>query len=147
MTARAFRVHAFDNVATLLDDADPGPIRILGEGAFTVEGREKVVLGHKIAVVDIPRGGAIFKFGVHIGHAIKAIRFGEWVHLHNSASDYDARSQTLLAVLRALNFVNSAVMTFGHVAHGKCAGFAKALQVPSSQPQVDFNHNMLHRPG
>ena len=38
---------------------------------------------------------AVVKFGVRIGHATAAIRAGDWVHLHNCASDVDERSGTL----------------------------------------------------
>ena len=51
--------------------------------------------GHKIAVRDVAPSEAVIKLGARIGHAMRAIRQGEWVHLHNLASDLDARSGTL----------------------------------------------------
>ncbi len=35
------------------------------------------------------------KYGVSIGYATTPIRAGQWVHLHNCASYFDERSNTL----------------------------------------------------
>ncbi len=93
----AFVVHAGDNVATLLADAGPGaPLRINGAGtAGTVDAREAIRGGHKIALGAIAAGEPIVKYGVPIGRATRAIAVGDWVHLHNCASFLDERSGTL----------------------------------------------------
>ncbi|MDY4518822.1 MAG: altronate dehydratase family protein [Candidatus Spyradocola sp.] len=39
--------------------------------------------GHKVALCDIPAGGAVIKYGHPIGRATRPIRAGEWVHTHN----------------------------------------------------------------
>ncbi len=94
---RCFKVHAADNVATMLDDAGAGPCQLLGEsaGQSSIASLEPIKLGHKIALCDIRGGQRIVKFGVAIGHATGDVRAGQWVHLHNLASDFDQRSQTL----------------------------------------------------
>lgn len=92
---RCFRVNPADNVATLLDDADNGPVVLLGDVEQTLVLREPVKLGHKIALSEIAQGAAVIKFGVPIGQATRPIAAGEWVHLHNCASNFDQRSQTL----------------------------------------------------
>lgn len=93
MSARAFRVHPEDDVATLLADAEPGPLDVVGGGRLEL--REPVKLGHKVALRAIAQGEAVLKHGVSIGVATAAIEAGRWVHLHNLASRLDARSQTL----------------------------------------------------
>lgn len=93
---RCFQVHQADNVATLLDDAETTLAQVLG--GLTDEVvllREPIKLGHKVAVRDIAAKEAIVKFGVPIGQATRAIRIGEWVHLHNCRSLLDERSSTL----------------------------------------------------
>lgn len=95
MTPRAFRVHAADNVATLIDDAPPGPVMLLGGGGDALTAREPIARGHKIAFADIAAGAPVLKFGARIGHAAKPIARGAWVHLHNLASDLDERSGSL----------------------------------------------------
>jgi hypothetical protein len=94
---RAFCIHVEDNVATLLDDApQPGVARILGTARVNeVASLEPIMLGHKIAICDMPAGQPVVKFGVTIGRASRDIRAGQWVHLHNCESTFDQRSQTL----------------------------------------------------
>jgi altronate dehydratase small subunit len=92
-----FRINRLDNVATALHDVVAGgtEVTVLGESSQALRALEPVKLGHKIALVDIPEGSQIIKFGVAIGSATRRIRAGEWVHLHNCASGFDERSQTL----------------------------------------------------
>jgi hypothetical protein len=94
--ANAFCIHPSDNVATLLDDASAGSIHLTGAiEQDSVTALEPIHHGHKVATRDVPQGGAILKYGIRIGHAARAIRAGEWVHLHNMASDFDERSASL----------------------------------------------------
>lgn len=93
---KGFRIHEFDNVATLLADAFDEDIQIIGA---TIEKPvhccEPVNYGHKIAVFDIAPNADVVKYGVVIGTAIQAIQAGQWVHLHNCKSQLDERSGTL----------------------------------------------------
>lgn len=97
MNPRAFQIHLADNVATLLDDAPPGPVLHLGASADSgkLAAREFIARGHKIALTAIAAGAAVVKYGVPIGHATRPIAPGEWVHIQNLTSDYDARSKSL----------------------------------------------------
>lgn len=95
MTVRCFQGQAIDNVATLLDNAEAGPLDVLGPERGMVTALEAIARGHKVALADIPSGGAVVKLGARIGHAMRDIAKGEWVHLHNLASDLDERSATL----------------------------------------------------
>jgi hypothetical protein len=91
----AFRIHGADNVATLLSSTGPGVVTITGEASTQVVARESIAAGHKIALAPIPLDGAVTKYGWPIGRATRPIEAGEWVHLHNLASNYDERSSTL----------------------------------------------------
>ncbi|MCX6937968.1 MAG: UxaA family hydrolase [Verrucomicrobia bacterium] len=93
--ARAVRIHPSDNVATLLDDARPGIVQILGAERLNVTAVEPVAAGHKIALHAVAKGDPVLKYGFPIGHAVRALNAGEWVHLHNLASNYDERSSSL----------------------------------------------------
>ena len=92
--ASAFQVHATDNVATLLGEAAAGaPLQIVGPApSSNLASREKIELGHKVALAAIPEGAPIVKFGIVIGIATRPIAPGEWVHLHNCRSQLDERS-------------------------------------------------------
>ena len=97
MTSRCFQINSADNVATLLDNADAGPVACVGSASTRSEliAKESIGRGHKIALVDLPAGAAVIKFGVRIGHCTQPISRGAWVHLHNLASDLDQRSGQL----------------------------------------------------
>jgi altronate dehydratase small subunit len=92
---RAVRIHPADNVATLLDDARPGVVQILGTERFEIVARESILAGHKIALRSVAAGEPIVKYGFPIGRAVRELTVGDWVHLHNLASNYDERSSTL----------------------------------------------------
>ena len=97
MKPRCFQVHPKDNVATAVEDVSAGASAVIV--AAVAENRvpviESIARGHKVALQDIPAGGAVIKFGARIGHATQPIARGAWVHLHNLASDLDERSATL----------------------------------------------------
>jgi len=93
-SSSAFQVNASDNVATLLAEAAQGTVVavIAPAGKREIAAREKIALGHKIALVPINEDDTILKFGVVIGMAMRRIEAGEWVHLHNCRSQLDERS-------------------------------------------------------
>jgi galactarate dehydratase len=71
------RMHANDNVAIVVNDGG------LPAGATFPNGlqlREQVPQGHKVALVDLPAGAAAVRYNVAIGHALKDIAAGSWVH-------------------------------------------------------------------
>jgi altronate dehydratase small subunit len=82
---RALIMHDRDNVATLVQEAKKGQrVRAEMRGkSQTVEAREEIPFGFKIAMVDIPQGGTIIKYGELIGRASSSISRGAMVHIHN----------------------------------------------------------------
>jgi altronate dehydratase small subunit len=93
---RCFQVNTDDNVATLLEDAGPGPAAVLGAARnAAVELLEEIKLGHKVCTRAAAKGDLIVKYGVPIGVATQDIALGAWVHLHNCASRVDERSNHL----------------------------------------------------
>src|SRR5690606_1745473 len=42
--------------------------------------REKIPQAHKVALIDIPAGGKVLRYGVVIGRALYPIAAGSWVH-------------------------------------------------------------------
>lgn len=90
-----FQIRPGDNVAVLLEDAEPGEsVRIVGENGGEVVLLEAIEYGHKVALADIAQGEAVVKYSIRIGTATTDIRKGENVHLHNCASDHDERSNS-----------------------------------------------------
>jgi hypothetical protein len=93
---KAFRIHPDDNVAVLLGDCFGGIVEILGASAgMRMDAHGEIKTGHKIALATFSAGDPVVKYGLRIGHATRCIAPGDWVHLHNCASDCDERSNTL----------------------------------------------------
>jgi galactarate dehydratase len=79
MTAAPFtiRLHEQDNVAIVANDTGLPAGAVLNSGLVLAE---RVPQGHKVALVDLPEGAAVLRYGIPIGHAIQAIAAGSWVH-------------------------------------------------------------------
>lgn len=80
LAARApltIRMHPEDNVAIVANDGGLPAGTSLPGGPVLVE---KVPQGHKVALVDLPAGAAVLRYGVPIGYALEAIAAGAWVH-------------------------------------------------------------------
>lgn len=100
--AECFLISLGDNVATLLTDTQPGAVAVRGEASRReIAATEPIRMGHKIALREIETGDAVVKYGVAIGAATRRIAPGEWVHLHNCRSCYDAQSSRLDVVTGA----------------------------------------------
>jgi altronate dehydratase small subunit len=95
--AQAFRIHAADNVATLLSDVMQDDILVVqGDGEpLELKALQTVRAGHKIALRELSAGDRVIKYGAPIGEASQRIVPGEWVHLHNCRSLYEALSSEL----------------------------------------------------
>lgn len=71
------RMHVADNVAIVANDGGLAAGTVLADGLVLVD---QVPQAHKVALVDIPAGGAVRRYDVPIGYAIKPIPAGSWVH-------------------------------------------------------------------
>ena len=79
-----------DNVITVVADCESGDtitIKDKSEKHHYVC-NQSVPFGHKIAIKDINIGENIIKYGEAIGAASKAIKKGDWVHIHNTIDTY-----------------------------------------------------------
>ena len=83
-------IHPNDNVAVALTDVAKGEVIELK--GITVTAAEDIKRGHKMALADLAKGDKIIKYGYPIGHASKAIKAGEWVHVHNVKTDLSEES-------------------------------------------------------
>ncbi len=70
-------MHPADNVAIVANDGGLPAGAMLPGGLVLLE---KVPQAHKVALVDIPEGGAVRRYNVVIGYALKPIAAGSWVH-------------------------------------------------------------------
>ena len=74
-----------DNVAVALLDLRSGDILKLPVGRELTTTKD-IPYGHKVALVDIPEGESVIKYGETIGLTTRDIVRGEWVHTHNMGS-------------------------------------------------------------
>ncbi len=73
----SIRMHDADNVAIVANDGGLPPGALLPGGLVLVD---RIPQGHKVALVDLPRGAAVLRYNVPIGYALKDIPAGSWVH-------------------------------------------------------------------
>ncbi len=82
---RALMMHPSDNVATAVEEIQPGDdVRIpAANAAITLRATETIPFGFKVALQDIRPGEVIRKYGETIGKASVLIGKGALVHIHN----------------------------------------------------------------
>lgn len=85
---RAIVLDELDNVATALEDIEPGETVLvrLPEGELNLKVCARIPFGHKFSIKPIKRGESVIKYGEIIGKATEDIEVGEWVHVHNVES-------------------------------------------------------------
>lgn len=85
---KALVLSDLDNVATALEDIEPGETVLLKmpEGEMKLKVGARIPFGHKLSIRRIPKGFKVIKYGEAIGRAIRDIEVGEWVHVHNVES-------------------------------------------------------------
>jgi altronate hydrolase len=74
-----------DNIAVAVRNLPPGLAVQYNGRTFTLS--QRIGLGHKIALRDINKGEAIYKYGQIIGFAREDIPAGSHVHVHNVSAD------------------------------------------------------------
>lgn len=87
----AIRMHPADNVAVVMSALAAGDsLRVVteqGDACDRVDLATDLPLPyHKVALVDLPAGAEVLKYGEVIGRTTAPIARGAWVHLHNLAS-------------------------------------------------------------
>ena len=97
---RALIMHPSDNVATAVEEIQPGEELAIpvGKERLSLRATEAIPFGFKIALQDIPRGEIIRKYGETIGRASVPIGKGALVHIHNlegtrARGDLEGRGQ------------------------------------------------------
>ncbi|MDQ0338300.1 altronate dehydratase small subunit [Caldalkalibacillus uzonensis] len=84
--ANAVKMKDNDNVATAVRDlskGEKGRVKINQGEMAEVDLLDDIPFGHKFALLDIPKGASVIKYGEEIGIATQDIHCGEHVHIHN----------------------------------------------------------------
>ena len=85
--------HPKDNVATAKSLIKSGTSLTILK-AKKIIAKEEIPFAHKIALQRIRRDGAVIKYGERIGRAIREIKPGEWVHIHNVTGERGRSKRT-----------------------------------------------------
>jgi len=79
---------ARDNVAVVVVEGVKAGDSLAGwimdeDASASVQARQDIPIGHKIALADMQPGDTVWKYGVDIGKVVAPIRAGEHAHVHN----------------------------------------------------------------
>ena len=85
MDRRLLVMNEKDNVGVVLESADIGDTCTFKENMIEII--EPIEFAHKIALSDIAEKANVVKYGENIGYALKDIKKGQWVHVHNMGCD------------------------------------------------------------
>ena len=77
------KINPIDSVAVALRPLKAGEVIPVSGADFSLEIRDAIPMGHKVALRDIESGERIVKYGFPIGESVGVIRKGEHVHTHN----------------------------------------------------------------
>ncbi|MFC7406406.1 UxaA family hydrolase [Georgenia alba] len=89
--------HDGDHVAVAVQDVSPGPATVVvlhGHQSRTVDVRDPIPLGHKVALTELAEGAEVIEYGVRVAVTSEPVPAGGYVHTHNVRS---ARWQTSVA--------------------------------------------------
>ncbi|WP_271812669.1 UxaA family hydrolase [Clostridium beijerinckii] len=81
------KINEKDNVVVALRDLSKS--EIIEVENKKIEIKEDIKRGHKVAISDFKVDDYVIKYGYPIGHAIKDISLGEWIHTHNIKTNLD----------------------------------------------------------
>lgn len=98
-TEGILKINEKDNVAVALGNIAAG--ETLEAGGYRLRIREDIEKGHKVACRDIAEGEDVVKYGYAIGHALKNISAGEYVHTHNLKTNLKGIEQYTYAPVQA----------------------------------------------
>ena len=97
---KSMLIEPTDNVAVAVEPIQAGETTLAGGEELTAN--QFIKEGHKLARRDIPKGGEIIKYGVHIGVATQDIKKGDWVHEHNVYDDFEEINREKRAYYRSM---------------------------------------------
>lgn len=78
---RMLIINPADNVGVVMEDVEQGD-EVTAQDTKVVA-LENIEFAHKIVLRDLVQGEEIIKYGESIGYALKPIKKGEWIHIHN----------------------------------------------------------------
>ncbi|MBQ1465837.1 MAG: UxaA family hydrolase, partial [Eubacteriaceae bacterium] len=84
---KLYKIDKNDTVAVAIEPISSG--EVCEAGGESIEIKEDIRKGHKVALKDIAKGETVIKYGSPIGEAACDISRGSWIHTHNLISHAD----------------------------------------------------------
>ncbi len=84
---KLYKIDKSDTVAVAIEPISSG--EVCEAGGESIEIKEDIRKGHKVALKDIAKGETVIKYGSPIGEAACDISRGRWIHTHNLISHAD----------------------------------------------------------
>lgn len=104
------QINENDNIILALRDLKRDEIiNINGEN---IQLKEDVNRGHKIALKEIRENEHVIKYGFPIGHAVKTVAPGEWVHSHNAKTNLSGTQEYQYSPKQTSNPYKAETRTF-----------------------------------
>ncbi len=89
--SRIIKIKPTDNVAVCLQPLQGGTIINVDNKSITV--LQDTPAGHKVLLVDAPKGTNIIKYGYPIGHITEDLKVGQWVNEKNLRTNLSGASE------------------------------------------------------
>lgn len=87
MRPKVFIHAAGDDVGVAVEEIGPGEtvtaVVLEDDSELRLEVKERIPLGHKVALKELRAGQKVMEYGVPVGEATSTIRAGYHVHVHN----------------------------------------------------------------
>ena len=77
ISPHTIRMHILDNVEIVANAGGLKSGSVLATGLVL---KDQVPQGHKVAMVAVPKGAPVVRYGIPIGYALRDIAAGSWVH-------------------------------------------------------------------
>ena len=83
MRNNALKSNVHDTIVVATQPIKKGETVVV-DGERLVDAVEDIEAGYKVAIVEVPEGEKVYRYGEPIVQATRRIRPGEWTHVHNT---------------------------------------------------------------
>lgn len=80
-------IRSNDNVGIAVSPIAKGDV--LSVNGKDITALTDIAVGHKVALLNLKKGGGVFKYGMRIGSVTSDVSVGEWIHSHNLKTDLE----------------------------------------------------------
>ena len=140
------KIQELDNVAVALKDIESGEELFIGND--TVNVKDRIPSGHKIALKNFNINEAVIKYGHPIGLTTAQIKKGEWVHTHNLRTGLgDVLEYSYQPIEEEIEYKNTDSSFYGYRREKGKAGIRNEIWIIPTVGCVNDIARLLERKG